>query len=84
MHSDRNPYDVRLAFVLDDEAKFGAALTKMLDTIGISARSFITPAEFLNAVDGENPDLVFLDLALANRTRSRSSVSSRRASLPGR
>ena len=64
MHADRNPYDVRLAFVLDDEAKFAAALTKMLGTIGINARSFITPAEFLNAVDGENPDLVFLDVAL--------------------
>jgi FixJ family two-component response regulator len=64
MHADPNPYDVRLAFVLDDEVRLGAALSKMMATIGISARSFIAAAEFLSALEDEKPDLIFLDLAL--------------------
>jgi DNA-binding response OmpR family regulator len=59
-----NPYDVRLAFVLDDEARLGIALCKMLATIGISARSFVATPEFLAALERDQPDLIFLDLAL--------------------
>lgn len=64
MRADPNPYDVHLAFVLDDEVRLGIALSKMLATIGINARAFVTAAEFRGALDDEKPDLVFLDLAL--------------------
>jgi FixJ family two-component response regulator len=59
-----NPYDVRLAFVLDDEARLGVALCKMLATIGVTARSFIAAPEFMSALEHDQPDLIFLDLAL--------------------
>ncbi len=64
MLEDLNPYDVRLAFVLDDEARLGLALSKMLGTIGIRAQAFVGALDFLSALDRENPDLIFLDLAL--------------------
>lgn len=60
---DFNPYDVRLAFVLDDEARLGVVLSKMLATIGITARSFTAPPEFMSALERDEPDLLFLDLA---------------------
>jgi FixJ family two-component response regulator len=62
--ADFNPYDVRLAFVLDDEERLGAALSKMLGSIGVAARSFVGAPEFLSALERDKPDLIFLDLAL--------------------
>ena len=59
-----NPYDVRLAFVLDDEARLGVALSRMLAAIGIRARAFVGPEAFLRELEHESPDLIFLDLAL--------------------
>jgi FixJ family two-component response regulator len=59
-----NPFDVRLAFVLDDEARLGVALCKVLDGIGIEARQFVDADAFLSQLEPCNPDLVFLDLAL--------------------
>jgi FixJ family two-component response regulator len=59
-----NQFDVRLAFVLDDEARLGAVLCRTLASIGIDARQFVDPAAFLSALEPCNPDLVFLDLAL--------------------
>jgi DNA-binding response OmpR family regulator len=56
--------DVRLAFVLDDEARIGSVLCKMLAALGIEARQFVVAAEFLAELKTCNPDLVFLDLAL--------------------
>ncbi|HEY6259842.1 MAG TPA: response regulator [Xanthobacteraceae bacterium] len=64
MPAESNPYDVRLAFVLDDEARLGIALSKMLATIGISARAFVGPEAFLHELEQAKPDLIFLDLAL--------------------
>jgi FixJ family two-component response regulator len=56
--------DVRLAFVLDDEARMGSVVCKMLSALGIEARQFVLADEFLAALRICNPDLVFLDLAL--------------------
>ena len=64
MGADSNQFDIRLAFVLDDEARLGLALCKVLASIGIDARQFVNPAEFLSELEPCNPDLVFLDLAL--------------------
>jgi EAL domain-containing protein (putative c-di-GMP-specific phosphodiesterase class I)/FixJ family two-component response regulator len=55
----------RLAFVLDDELKFGAFVCKMLDLIGVPSRRFAESLPFLTDVRTDNPDLVILDLALA-------------------
>ncbi len=65
MDAASNHFDVRLAFVLDDEARLGVALCKMLGGLGIDARSFVEASVFLSALEACNPDLVFLDLALA-------------------
>jgi FixJ family two-component response regulator len=65
-NANANEFDVRLAFVLDDEARLGVALCKVLANIGIEARQFVDPAAFLNALEPCNPDLVFLDLALGH------------------
>jgi FixJ family two-component response regulator len=62
--ADLNQCDVRLAFVLDDEERVGSALCKMLSGIGVDARQFINPAEFLRELEPGNPDLIILDLAL--------------------
>jgi FixJ family two-component response regulator len=59
-----NPFNIRLAFVLDDEARLGVALCKVLAGIGIEARQFVDAAAFLGELEPCNPDLVFLDLAL--------------------
>jgi FixJ family two-component response regulator len=59
-----NQNDIRRAFVLDDEARLGVALCKVLAGIGIDARQFVNPAEFLDELEPCNPDLVLLDLAL--------------------
>ena len=64
MNTQVNEYGVRLAFVLDDEARLGMALCKMLGTIGIEARQFVDHDSFLGQLEPCNPDLVFLDLAL--------------------
>jgi FixJ family two-component response regulator len=62
--ADSNPFGVRLAFVLDDEARLGAALCKVLAGIGIEARQFVEPAAFLSELETREPDLILLDLAL--------------------
>jgi FixJ family two-component response regulator len=59
-----NPFDVRLAFVLDDEARLGVALCKVLASMGIESRQFVDADAFLDQLEPCNPDLVFLDLAL--------------------
>jgi DNA-binding NtrC family response regulator len=59
-----NPYDFRLAFVLDDEPRIGTLLCKMLESLGIESRQFVAPAEFMAALKTCAPDLIFLDLAL--------------------
>ena len=64
MDADLNRCDVRLAYVLDDEEPVGSALCKMLSGIGVDARQFINPAEFLRELEPGNPDLILLDLAL--------------------
>lgn len=64
MNTPANEYGVRLAFVLDDEARLGMALCKMLGTIGIEARQFVDHDSFMGQLEPCNPDLVFLDLAL--------------------
>ena len=64
MDTSSNPFDVRLAFVLDDEARLGVALCKVLASIGIEARQFVDAEAFLSQLEPCNPDLVFLDLAL--------------------
>ena len=64
MDAASNHFGVRLAFVLDDDARLGVALCKMLAGLGIDARSFVDAAAFLSELEAGNPDLVFLDLAL--------------------
>jgi FixJ family two-component response regulator len=59
-----NQFGIRLAFVLDDEARLGVALCKALAGIGIEARQFVEPAAFLRELEPCNPDLILLDLAL--------------------
>jgi len=61
-----NPFDVRLAFVLDDEARLGIALCKVLASMGIESRQFVDADAFLGQLEPCNPDLVFLDLALGH------------------
>jgi FixJ family two-component response regulator len=62
--ADSNQLGVRLAFVLDDEARLGTAICKVLAGIGIEARQFVDPAACLSALESCNPDLILLDLAL--------------------
>jgi FixJ family two-component response regulator len=62
--ADSNQFGVRLAFVLDDEARLGIALRNVLAGIGIEARQFVDPATFLSELETSNPDLILLDLAL--------------------
>jgi DNA-binding response OmpR family regulator len=62
--ADLNQCDIRLAFVLDDEEAVGSALCTMLSGIGVDARQFVNPAEFLRELEAGNPDLILLDLAL--------------------
>jgi FixJ family two-component response regulator len=64
MDADSNEFDIRLAFVLDDEARLGVALCKVLAGIGINARQFVDPDTFLRELEPCNPDLILLDLAL--------------------
>lgn len=64
MTANSDQIDVRLAFVLDDEARIGSVLCKMLAALGIEARQFVAAAEFLAELKTCKPDLVFLDLAL--------------------
>ena len=64
MDANSNQLDIRLAFVLDDEAPLGLAVCKMLAGIGIDARQFVDPAAFLSELEACNPDLILLDLAL--------------------
>ena len=59
-----NPFEFRLAFVLDDEPQVGSALCKMLATLGIEARHFLTLGELVAALERSSPDLIFLDLSL--------------------
>jgi FixJ family two-component response regulator len=50
--------------VLDDEARIGSVLCRMLDTLGIEARAFTAAGEFVTELKSQKPDLVLLDLAL--------------------
>lgn len=59
-----NPGPHRGAFVLDDEAEIGAIVCKVLATLGIAAKQFTEPLQFLLDVKRSPPDLVILDLAL--------------------
>jgi DNA-binding response OmpR family regulator len=59
-----NQFGIRMAFVLDDEARLGVALCKALAGIGIEARHFVDPAACLSELKPGNPDLILLDLAL--------------------
>jgi FixJ family two-component response regulator len=64
MDADSNQFAIRLAFVLDDEARLGVAICKVLAGIGIETRQFVDPAAFLSELESCNPDLIILDLAL--------------------
>jgi EAL domain-containing protein (putative c-di-GMP-specific phosphodiesterase class I)/CheY-like chemotaxis protein len=54
----------RSALVLDDDAKVGAVICRMLTALGVANRHFLDPLEFLTEVRVANPDLILLDLAL--------------------
>ena len=79
MAGNPNPLDVRLAFVLDDEARIGSVLCRMLDALGIAARSFTAAGEFMAELKSQKPDLVLLDLALWQTDAIESFASSRPA-----
>jgi FixJ family two-component response regulator len=64
MDAISNDFDVRLAFVLDDEHRLGVALCKILSRMGIDARQFVNVETFLRELELCNPDLILLDLAL--------------------
>jgi EAL domain-containing protein (putative c-di-GMP-specific phosphodiesterase class I)/FixJ family two-component response regulator len=66
MSRDSKTIEIRLAFVLDDEAKLGTAICRTLGGLGISARHFVLAEQFLHEVHRSSPDLVILDLALGN------------------
>jgi EAL domain-containing protein (putative c-di-GMP-specific phosphodiesterase class I)/FixJ family two-component response regulator len=54
----------RLVFVLDDDAKVGAIVCKMLTALDVPNRHFADPIEFLTQVRVCSPELIILDLAL--------------------
>ena len=54
----------KTAFVLDDEPQVGALVCKVLGSLGIGARAFCGPTQFLAELEGSQPDLIVLDLAL--------------------
>jgi EAL domain-containing protein (putative c-di-GMP-specific phosphodiesterase class I) len=58
------PAPRRTALVLDDEIQIGALVCKVLTTMGIAARQFTDPLEFLLAVKRSPPDLLVVDLQL--------------------
>jgi DNA-binding NtrC family response regulator len=62
--TETKQFDFHSAFVLDDEPQIGSVLCKMLGSLGIKARHFLTPAELMVELKSSSPDLIFLDLAL--------------------
>jgi EAL domain-containing protein (putative c-di-GMP-specific phosphodiesterase class I)/ActR/RegA family two-component response regulator len=54
----------RSALVLDDDAKVGAVICRMLSALGVPNRHFLDAVEFLAEVRVADPDLIVLDLAL--------------------
>lgn len=56
--------DVRVAYILDDEASIGAVVCRVLQSCGFEAVAFDEPSSFFLKVDSSPPELVILDLAL--------------------
>ena len=54
----------RTVFVLDDEINIIELVCDMLNLIGVTARPFSNPNQFLSQVKLSEPELVILDLAL--------------------
>jgi len=54
----------RSAFILDDNPKVAELVSKFLASIGVVARQFVSPTEFLVELEQSSPDLIVLDLAL--------------------
>src|SRR6267378_3536757 len=54
----------RTVFVLDDEMNIITLVCDMLNLIGVTARPFSNPNQFLSQVKLSEPELVILDLAL--------------------
>ena len=63
-HNQAAAPTARTAFVLDDEPHIAALVSKVLKSIGIAARQFCEPANFLVELRQSTPDLIVLDLAL--------------------
>lgn len=61
IREDQHP---RTALVLDDEARIGAMVCKVLSMIGIAARHFTEPLSFLAEAKRSQPQLIVVDLAL--------------------
>ena len=59
---DQEP--LRTAFVLDGEVQVGAVACRVLTMVGIAAKQFTDPLEYLLEVKRSPPDLLILDLAL--------------------
>ncbi len=58
------PGPPRTALVLDDEIQIGAVVCRVLRTIGIPAKQFTDPFQFLEEVRRSPPDIAVLDLTL--------------------
>lgn len=56
--------DVRVAYILDDEADIGAVACRVLQSCGFEAVAFDEPSSFISKVESNPPELVILDLAL--------------------
>lgn len=65
MNSAVHPANVSLAFVLDDEPQIGELVCKMLASAGLATRQFVCAATFFAELRLSSPDLIVLDLALA-------------------
>jgi EAL domain-containing protein (putative c-di-GMP-specific phosphodiesterase class I)/CheY-like chemotaxis protein len=56
--------DARIAFVLDDEPQVGSLTCKMLRSMGVVGRQFVSAPEFFAELNKTSPEWIILDLAL--------------------
>ena len=59
-----NAQDVPTVFVVDDDADVRESLQELLESVGLSSRSFGTAQEFLATKHGSSPSCLILDVRL--------------------
>jgi RNA polymerase sigma factor (sigma-70 family) len=53
-----------LVHIVEDDQMLGRALVRLLGSVGIDAKAYVSPFDFLHEFDGRNPGCVLIDLRL--------------------